>query len=75
MQENLEKFEARLIRLPEVCRLTGLSKSTIYRLKSENRFPQRVLSMAAAKWATGATEWWTTSVSKASESVPANWPA
>ena len=61
MQENLEKFEARLIRLPEVCRLTGLSKSTIYRLKSENRFPQRVLSMAAAKWATGATKWWTTS--------------
>ena len=42
MQQHLEGFEDRLIRLPEVCRLTGLSKSTIYRMKSENRFPQRV---------------------------------
>ena len=42
MQENVEQHEDRLIRLPEVRRLTGLSKSTIYRMQSENRFPQRV---------------------------------
>ena len=42
MQEHLEEYEDRLIRLPEVCRLTGLSRSTIYRMKSEKRFPQRV---------------------------------
>ena len=42
MQEHLEEYEDRLIRLPEVCRLTGLSRSTIYRMQSESRFPQRV---------------------------------
>ena len=47
MQQNVEQYkdrlnEDRLIRLPEVLRLTGLSKSTIYRMQSENRFPQRV---------------------------------
>ena len=42
MQEHLEEYEDRLIRLPEVCRLTGLSKSTLYRLLEQNKFPQRV---------------------------------
>ena len=42
MQEHLEEYEDGLIRLPEVCRLTGLSRSTIYRMQSESRFPQRV---------------------------------
>ena len=38
----MEEYEERLIRLPEVCRLTGLSKSTIYRLMGEHRFPKSV---------------------------------
>lgn len=33
---------SRLIRLPEVIRLTGLSKSTIYRLERKGLFPPRV---------------------------------
>ena len=32
----------RLIRLPEVLRLTGLGRSTIYRMMAENKFPQSV---------------------------------
>lgn len=39
-QDNPE--EERLIRLPEVLRMTGLSKSTMYRLMAEDRFPRRV---------------------------------
>lgn len=33
---------ARLLRLRDVCALTGLGKSIIYRMQSEKRFPQRV---------------------------------
>ena len=32
----------RLLRLRDVCALTGLGKSIIYRMQSERRFPQRV---------------------------------
>ena len=42
MDEHPELREDRLIRLPEVCRLTGLSKSTIYRLIGQGRFPNSV---------------------------------
>lgn len=38
----------RLLRLPEVMRLTGLSRTTIYRLMKMNRFPDRVLIGARA---------------------------
>ncbi len=40
-----------LIRLPEVVRLTGLSKPSIYRLVKENQFPKQVkLSSRAVAW-------------------------
>ena len=32
--------EQRLIRIPEVIRLTGIPKSTVYRLIAEGRFPK-----------------------------------
>ena len=41
----------RLIRLPEVLRLTGLSRSTVYRLEKEGRFVSRVrLGDRATAW-------------------------
>lgn len=45
-------YEAsRLLRLPDVQRLTGLSKSSIYRLESTDQFPPRVrLSERAIAW-------------------------
>ena len=47
----MEVYEDRLIRLPEVCRLTGLSRSTIYRLMKQNRFPKNVFgSDRASVW-------------------------
>ena len=36
------KIEHRLLRLPEVMELAGLSKTTIYRLKEIGRFPQNI---------------------------------
>lgn len=34
---------ARIMRLPEVRRLTGLGRSTIWRLERANAFPRRIL--------------------------------
>ena len=36
------KIEHRLLRLPEVMEITGLSKTTIYRLMALTRFPQNI---------------------------------
>ena len=37
-----EKKDLRILRMPEVCARTGYSKTTIYRLEAEGRFPKRV---------------------------------
>jgi len=43
--------EKRLMRLPEVCRICGLSRSEIYRLISLFRFPRSVpLGARAVAW-------------------------
>ncbi|MEO8998335.1 MAG: AlpA family transcriptional regulator [Rhodanobacter sp.] len=39
------------LRLPEVCRVTGLSRSQIYRLEAAGQFPQHVkLGASASAW-------------------------
>ena len=41
----------RLIKLPEVIRLTGYSRDSVYRLGKEGKFPRRVeLSDRASRW-------------------------
>jgi prophage regulatory protein len=41
----------RLLRLPEVCSITGLGRDTIYRLIREGKFPvQRRISNRASAW-------------------------
>lgn len=47
------------IRLRDVERITGLSKSSVYRLESLNQFPKRVkLSARASAWkASEVTKW------------------
>lgn len=49
----------RYIRRPEVERLTGLSRSTIYRLMAENEFPRQIkLTAKASAWAEDEiTDW------------------
>jgi prophage regulatory protein len=42
---------SQLLRLPEVQKLSGLSRSSIYRLEGEGAFPKRVrLSERATAW-------------------------
>jgi prophage regulatory protein len=57
MDSHLE--HARLLRLPDVMRLTGLSRSTIYHLASTLDFPKPVkLGNRVSAWvACEVTEW------------------
>ena len=39
------------LRLPQVCKITGLRRSMIYRMQAEKRFPQRIkLTERAVGW-------------------------
>jgi prophage regulatory protein len=47
------------LRLPQVCRITGLRRSMIYRMQAENRFPQRIkLSERAVGWLEREVQEW-----------------
>jgi len=48
--------EQRLIRLPEVIRLTGIPKSTIYKLISDGRFPKPQRLGRLALWKSSEVE-------------------
>lgn len=48
-----------ILRLPEVIRLTSLSKSSIYRLESLGQFPARIkLSASASGWRAEQVQEW-----------------
>lgn len=49
----------RALRLPQVCTITGLRRSMIYRLQAEKRFPQRIkLSERAVGWLEREVQEW-----------------
>lgn len=49
--DDQPKALTRLLRLPEVTRLTGYSRDSIYRLAREGKFPRRIeLSDRASRW-------------------------
>ena len=48
-----------VIRLKEVCEMLGLSRSTIYKLLSENKFPKPVhLALRSVRWRVEDVESW-----------------
>ena len=48
-----------LIRLPEVCRATGLCRSMIYQLEAAQRFPRRVrIGERAVGWVASEVQLW-----------------
>lgn len=50
---------ARLLRLPDVQRITGLSRSTIYALIKEGRFPlQRRIAANVVAWSAAEVHSW-----------------
>ncbi|MGH7489204.1 MAG: helix-turn-helix transcriptional regulator [bacterium] len=51
----------RFLRLREVCRITGLSRSMIYQLQGEHRFPQSIkLTERAVGWIEQEVQEWMT---------------
>jgi prophage regulatory protein len=49
----------RILRLPEVCALTGSGRSFIYQLQAEGRFPQRIkLGARAVGWVEEEVQRW-----------------
>ena len=49
----------RILRLPEVCRATGLGRAMIYRLQAEQRFPRSVkITEHAVGWIENEVQKW-----------------
>ena len=50
---------AQILRLPQVCRITGLCRSMIYQLESQRRFPCRVrIGARAVGWVESEVQGW-----------------
>jgi prophage regulatory protein len=48
-----------ILRLPQVCKITGLGRSMIYQLESERRFPTRVrIGLRAVGWVESEVQLW-----------------
>ena len=48
-----------LLRLPQVCKVTGLRRSMIYQLEAEQRFPRRIkIGVRAVGWIEGEVQQW-----------------
>lgn len=48
-----------VLRLPEVCKVTGLCRSMIYQLEAEQRFPRRIkIGVRAVGWMEGEVQQW-----------------
>ena len=61
-------MQSGIIRRPEVCQLTGLSNSTIYRLERLGRFPsRRRLSENSVGWVRAEVEDWISQRAKVDE--------
>lgn len=54
--------EVQILRLPQVCKVTGLGRSMIYKLESQHRFPSRVrIGLRAVGWVESEVQFWLTS--------------
>lgn len=59
MRGTPEKFQERIMRLPEVLACVGLSRATIYRLIDMGSFPkQRKLGVRSVGWYASDIEAW-----------------
>ena len=48
-----------ILRLPQVCKITGLGRSMIYQLEAEGRFPRRVrIGLRAVGWVGTEVQGW-----------------
>jgi prophage regulatory protein len=50
-----------ILRLPQVCKITGLGRSMIYQLEADRRFPHRVhIGLRAVGWVESEVQSWLT---------------
>ncbi len=53
------KAQVQVLRLPDVCKVTGLRRSWIYQLEAEKRFPRRIkIGQRAVGWIEGEVQAW-----------------
>ena len=58
-QSSASAPAVQILRLPQVCKVTGLGRSMIYQLESERRFPARVrLGLRAVGWVESEVQLW-----------------
>lgn len=61
------KAEDRFLRIPEVCRMVGYSRASLYRLEAAGHFPRRIkLGPAATAWRLSDIRAWMESRAEAS---------
>ena len=59
MDARLNARPIQILRLPEVCKATGLGRSMVYQLEAERRFPARVrISERAVGWVEEEVQGW-----------------
>jgi prophage regulatory protein len=56
---SISNENVQLLRLPQVCKVTGLRRSMIYQLEAEQRFPRRIkIGVRAVGWIEGEVQQW-----------------
>ncbi len=62
-----------ILRLPQVCKVTGLGRSMIYQLEAERRFPGRVrIGLRAVGWIEAEVQTWLAEQIRRSRTVADN---
>jgi len=48
-----------VLRLPQVCKMTGLSRSSVYQMEADRRFPNRVkIGLRSVGWIESEVQSW-----------------
>ena len=56
---STDQASIKILRLPQVCNVTGFCRSMIYLMEAERRFPQRVrIGTRAVGWLEGEVQAW-----------------
>lgn len=59
IQSHTSAPPVQILRLPQVCKVTGLGRSMIYQLEVERRFPSRVrIGLRAVGWVESEVQLW-----------------
>jgi len=58
-EREMSASSLQILRLPQVCNVTGLRRSMIYQLEAEHRFPKRIkIGIRAVGWIESEVQIW-----------------